>query len=189
MFGWLTSKSPGRNAAETLYGEIVSAARAPEFYRDLGVPDTVEGRFEMVALHLVLVMHRLGQEGPSGANLARHLNETCITDLDDNMREIGIGDLSVPRKVKKAAAALFDRHRDLLTAIADENTETLHALLQRDIGQLPSSTKVGSTNVGSTNVNIGALARHVLKLHAHIAAAPTDSLLDGQISMTLPVIP
>jgi cytochrome b pre-mRNA-processing protein 3 len=193
----LTSKSPGRNAAETLYGEIVSAARAPEFYRDLGVPDTVEGRFEMVALHLVLVVDRLGQEGPSGANLARHLNETCITDLDDNMREIGIGDLSVPRKVKKAAAALFDRHRDLLTAIADENTETLQALLQRDIGQLPASKNVASKNVasnnvgvtsgGATHVNIDALARHVLKLHALVAAAPTDSLLDGQISMTLPV--
>jgi cytochrome b pre-mRNA-processing protein 3 len=185
MFGWLTTKSPTKNAAETLYGEIVSAARAPEFYRDLGVPDTVEGRFEMIAFHLVLVVDRLGQHGSVGAAMARDLNETCITDLDDNMREIGIGDLSVPRKVKKAAAALFDRHRDVMTALADQNSETLEALIQRDVGQLPTATGTASPST----LNVHALARHIVKLHAHILSTPPDALLDGHISLTLPVIP
>jgi cytochrome b pre-mRNA-processing protein 3 len=177
MFGWLAAKSPAKNAAVTLYGEIVSAARTPAFYRDIGVPDTVEGRFEMIALHLVLVVDRLGQQGPTGATMARDLNETCITDLDDNMREIGIGDLAVPRKVKKAAAALFDRHRDVMTALADQNSETLEALLQRDIGQL----------TGASKLNVHALARHIVKLHAHILSSPPDALLDGHLSLTLPV--
>jgi cytochrome b pre-mRNA-processing protein 3 len=177
MFGWLATKSNAKNAAETLYGEIVAGARQPIFYQNLGVPDTVEGRFELIAIHLVLVIHRLGQEGQQGADLARSINETCMTDLDDNMREIGIGDLAVPRKVKKAAAALYDRHRDILAALADQNGEALEASIQRDIGQLP----------GAGALNAHAIAKHVVKLNVHLASIPATDLLEGHLSMTIPV--
>jgi cytochrome b pre-mRNA-processing protein 3 len=187
MFGWLTTKTGTKNTAATLYGEIVSAARNPMFYRDLGVPDTVEGRFELIALHLTLMVHRLsqdngqnsGQDGRRGNELARALNEACITDLDDNMREIGISDLAVPRKIKKAAAALFDRHRDIVAALAAQDTAALDAVLKRDIGELP----------GASQFDAHALARHLIMLHATLSAATTEQIIDGTVSIATPVTP
>jgi cytochrome b pre-mRNA-processing protein 3 len=176
MFGWLSSKRIAKSSAQTLYGEIVSAARNPIFYRDLGVPDTVEGRFELIAAHLSLVLHRLGQAGAPGATIARALNESCITDLDDNMREIGISDLSVPRKIKKAAAALYDRHRDILAALSDPNNSALEAVLVRNIGQLP----------GATNFKADAIARHLRSCQTALAATPSERVLEGTVSLLPP---
>jgi len=108
MLTWLRARSrSGRTAAE-LYGSIVTAARREIFYSELGVPDTPDGRFAMLALHMYLVLERLQEEGPEGQKLSRALVERFVTDIYDCMRELGVGDLTVPRKVKKAAGALYD---------------------------------------------------------------------------------
>ena len=95
----------------------MTAAREPVFYAAWGVPDTVQGRFEMIALHLVLVLRRLAAEGERASAWRRALTEAFVVDLDDGMREMTFGDLAVPREVKRAAAALFDRHRAYLAAL------------------------------------------------------------------------
>jgi cytochrome b pre-mRNA-processing protein 3 len=176
MLDWLSSKLSGGNAAVTLYGEIVSAARAPTFYRDWGVPDTVEGRFEMVALHLALLLHRLSQEGEAGQTLSRAVTEACITDLDDNMREIGIGDLAVPAKVKKAAAALYDRYRDINAALADHEGAALKPLIARDIGALP----------GADRLNAEALVRYAYEQQYALSEFASAQLLSGNASFQRP---
>lgn len=96
-------------AAHPLYGQIVAQARKPDFYRTAGVPDTVQGRFEMIALHMFLVLHRLKQEGGTGTDLAQNLFDLMFQDMDRNLRELGTGDLAVGKRIKTLAKELYGR--------------------------------------------------------------------------------
>lgn len=120
--------------ARSLYGSIVTQARSRGFYAHWGVPDTAEGRFEMIVLHLVMVLHRLGREGQAGQRLAQALTEAFAVDLDDNLREMTVGDLAVPRHVKRAVGALHERHVSYGAALAASDdgplTAALHARLE-----------------------------------------------------------
>lgn len=95
-------------AATTLYGQIVAQARQQDFYL-AGVPDTVQGRFEMIALHIFLVLHRLKREGERGAGLAQDLFDLMFQDMDRNLRELGTGDLAVGKRIKALAQGLYGR--------------------------------------------------------------------------------
>ena len=97
-----------REAALLLYSRIVEQARSPEFYRSLGVPDSPTGRFDMVALHGILVVRQLASE-KSGAGLAQELSDAMFADMDRNLREMGVGDLSVGKHMKKLASHYFGR--------------------------------------------------------------------------------
>jgi cytochrome b pre-mRNA-processing protein 3 len=83
----------------------VAQARLPVFYQSLGVPDTLEGRFLMLSLHLFAVLHRLKAEGPAALGLAQELTDRISADMETVLREIGIGDLSIPKKVRGLAAS------------------------------------------------------------------------------------
>ena len=101
----LFKAKPGK--AEAVYAVIVAASRQPHFYADLDVPDTVDGRFDMLVLHLTLVVSRLkGQDDTLRQQLIDHF---CI-DMDDNLRELGAGDLSVSKKVRRMAEAFQGRY-------------------------------------------------------------------------------
>jgi cytochrome b pre-mRNA-processing protein 3 len=119
MLAWLRQLGDQRRTARSLYGSIVTQARRRNFYAALGVPDTPEGRFEMIALHLVLVLRRLAREGAAGQRLARTLTETFVVDLDDTLREMTVGDLAVPRHVKRAVAVLHDRYATYGAGLGD----------------------------------------------------------------------
>ena len=88
-------------AAALLYETIVAQARRPEFYRALGVPDTLDGRFEMIALHMFLVLHRMRGETGDAHDVAQNLTDTFFADVEHSIRELGIGDLGVPKRMKK----------------------------------------------------------------------------------------
>ena len=120
MLNWLRSRFPTAKTASGLYGSIVAQARQTAFFSAGGVPDTMEGRFGMIGVHMFLVLERIRHEGDAGQPLGRALLECFMTDMDDNMREIGIGDMVVPRRVKKAAAALHEQLDAYRTAIASE---------------------------------------------------------------------
>lgn len=112
IFGWFRDRSKAGQTATELYGSIVAQARQPTFYRDYGVVDVAEKRYEMIVLHIVLVLERLRALDGDSAEVARHLVEAFVSDLDGSIREMAIGDPKVPAHVKKAAAGLYDR--DLL---------------------------------------------------------------------------
>ena len=146
MLGRLTDRSRNRLKAQQLYGAVVAQARQPAFYAHHGVPDTPEGRYELIVLHLALVMERLRQSGELGRNRAQILAETFVADMDDQLREMGVGDLSVPRKVKKAAAGLYERataYRDALTQPGNEALEGLMAaaIWPQEEGSAPSPAR------------------------------------------------
>jgi cytochrome b pre-mRNA-processing protein 3 len=99
-------RRPKRTIA-ALYGAIVAQARAPRFYEDYAVPDTVSGRFDMVVLHVVLVVRRL-RDGDR-RELAQGLFDTFCRDMDHNLREMGISDQGVPRQMQRVGEAFYGR--------------------------------------------------------------------------------
>lgn len=111
---------------DTIYGVIVAQARQPVFYTRYGVPDTVEGRFDMIVLHLFLYIRRVGGSGFEGGAAQPLFDRFCI-DLDGNLREMGVGDLTVPKRMQKFAEAFYGRSAAYEKALGagDSNAATL----------------------------------------------------------------
>ena len=129
----LFRRSPWDDTIARLYGTIVAQARVPAFYQIDGVPDTVGGRLEMIMLHTVLVLRRLEGQAPSIRALGQGLFDRFCRDMDDSMRELGVGDLVVPRSMRRIGEAFYGRqaaYRDALDAADDER---LAAALQRNV--------------------------------------------------------
>lgn len=128
MLDSLRTRTETRRKARDIYGAVVTQARKEGFYADLGVPDTPVGRFEMVALHLFLALEGLrGAAVPEA--LSRMLVEAFVIDMDDSLRELGTGDLSVPKKVKRAAAAFYERNLAYRAAIEAADKDLLTGAL------------------------------------------------------------
>jgi len=110
-----------RGTIEAIYGMIVTQAREPSFYRDLAVPDTVNGRFDLLVLHLWLVLRRLRATGEAAA-LSQALFDRFCNDMDDNLREMGVGDLTVPKRMQAFGEAFYGRTAayDLALEAGDE---------------------------------------------------------------------
>jgi cytochrome b pre-mRNA-processing protein 3 len=99
-----------RGTIEAIYGMIVTQAREPLFYRDLGVPDTVNGRFDLLLLHLWLLLRRLNSlEGGASGALSQALFDQFCSDMDDNLREMGVSDLKVPKRMQAFGEAFYGR--------------------------------------------------------------------------------
>lgn len=120
IFDWLRGRSGEGRMATELYGSIVAQARNPLFYGSFGVADVAEKRYEMIVLHIVLVLERLRGLGAQGEALSQGLVEAFVRDLDGSMREMSVSDTKVPSKVKKAAAGLLDRDVLYRSAFYDE---------------------------------------------------------------------
>lgn len=112
IFDWWRGRTGVGRTATDIYGSIVAKARDPVFYTKFKVADVAEKRYELIVLHLLIVLERLRIDGEAATDLSQALIEAFVRDLDGSMRELAVGDLSVPKKVKKAAGGLFDR--DLL---------------------------------------------------------------------------
>jgi cytochrome b pre-mRNA-processing protein 3 len=119
------SRPPLRGTIEAIYGMIVTQAREPLFYRDLAVPDTVNGRFDLLLLHLWLVLRRL-KSVEGGAALSQGLFDHFCGDMDDNLREMGTSDLKVPKRMQAFGEAFYGRTAAYDMAL----TESREALAQ-----------------------------------------------------------
>lgn len=116
-----------------LYGAIVAQARDPAFYRDYRVPDTVEGRLDLVILHVVLLLHRLADDAEAYKALGQGVFDRFCLDMDDNLREMGVGDLAVPRQMGRIAEAFYGRASAYRAGLAESGDEALVAAVQRNI--------------------------------------------------------
>lgn len=143
MFKRLFARNPHDSAAQALYQAAVEQARQDAFYRDLQVPDTLDGRFEMICLHVYLLLTRLKQEpatpkshGPNAPGkaqeLAQTLFDTLFVDMDRSLREMGAGDLGVAPRVKKMGQAFYGRMAAYDAALAGEG-ETVSEALRRNV--------------------------------------------------------
>jgi cytochrome b pre-mRNA-processing protein 3 len=142
MISRLFRRTPRDQSITSLYGMIVAQARAPVFYQIYGVPDTVNGRLEMVMLHTVLVLRRLeGSAGP-GPALGQGLFDHFCRDMDASMREMGVGDLAVPRKMRQIGESFYGRQAAYRAALAEPDESVLVAALERNVfaGAAPPAT-------------------------------------------------
>lgn len=133
MFLFKKRDAGRRKTIERLYGAIVAQARQPLFYRDFGVPDTLEGRFDFLVLHMHLVNERLAAAGEAGRTLGQELLDHFFEDMDASLREIGIGDLTVPKKMRTLAEAYLGRSALYGPAIAKGDKTAFAAAIGRNI--------------------------------------------------------
>lgn len=158
---------PARDAAEALYAATSAQARRPEPFSELGVPDSLDGRFDALCLHMFLVVRRLSRDGQRGAGLARGLYDSMFADMDRTLREMGVGDLGIGKRVTQMAEGLLGRIKAYGDAL-DAGQEQLLAAIGRNLF------------AGSPAADPRALervARYLRACDASLAAQDIDALL------------
>jgi cytochrome b pre-mRNA-processing protein 3 len=166
-------------AAERLYAEMVAEARGRRFYAELGVPDTPEGRFEMIALHIALLLRRLRAEGAAGIALGQALFDLMFADMDAALRELGVGDLDVGKQVKRLAGQFYARLAALDRALGSPGEGAAEALAA-------ALAPVWQGARPPTPGQVGALAAYLRARERALAALPGEALLQGAASLPEP---
>jgi cytochrome b pre-mRNA-processing protein 3 len=163
-------------AGYLLYGMAVAAAREPHCYTVLGVPDTLDGRFDLIGLHVFLLIHRLRFLPDPGPALAQAVFDAMFSDMDKALREMGVGDLSVGRRVRAMWEAFHGRARAYQEAMESPDAEALPAALARNVwrGVVPPA--------GAAE----ALARLTRAQHEYLAAQDPAQLFAGNASFLPP---
>ena len=134
-----------RRTIETIYGMIVTQAREPLFYRELGVADTVDGRFDVLVLHLWMVLRRM-KTMENSVVLSQGLFDRFCEDMDGNLREMGVSDLKVPKRMQAFGEAFYGRSVAYDLAIAEGQEELAGALRKNvlDGGQIEDARRLAS---------------------------------------------
>jgi len=160
---------PAATAGKALYARVVDQARTPFFYSDMGAPDTTMGRFELYTLHLVLLVLRLKGRGGASAETVQALFDAYLEGLDIALREMGIGDLSMGKKMKKLGRAFYGRVGNWETALARSGDEEISALLLRTVYETAPGAQTA------------ALAAYARRTAADLAAQSDEALLQGAV--------
>ncbi len=157
-------------AGKALYASAVGQARTPAFYTGMAVPDTLMGRFELYTLHIILLVLRLKGRGPGAAETVQALFDAYLAGLDIALREMGVGDLSVGKKMKKLGRAFYGRVGKWDEALTADDAEALKALVARTVyEEAPAADPA-------------PLAAYARAAHAALGAQSGESLLQGQAS-------
>ena len=171
----LFRRTPREDSIAVLYGAIVAQARDPAFYRNYRVPDTSNGRLEMIVLHSILVLSRLETESGSARPLGQALFDYFCSDVDANLREMGVGDMAVPRKMKAVAEAFYGRKRAYEAALAAPGLAELKAALIRNV-----YPETGETSEAER------LAAYMREAVGKLAAIDSAALLCGHLTFPDP---
>jgi len=175
MLKRLFRANPLRDLGRTLYASAVDQSRRPELYRALGAPDTVEGRFEIYSLHVILLLDRFAAAGEPAKDVSQALFDTYVKALDHALREMGVGDLSVGKKMRKLGEAFFGRVKSSQTAFAAlPDAGPLREFLARTV------------YASAEDAPVEALAGYVTSQRAHLAAQPLEALLQGRVDWRTP---
>ena len=175
MFSWLGGEKPEAAAARKLYAAVIEAARRPGFYADLKAPDTVEGRFEVLSIHVFLVLRRLKRAGDAERAFSQAFFDAFFRNMDDALRELGVGDLSVGKKIRKMAEAFYGRAGAYEAAIsACHGGEDAHGLIDA-VARNVYGAEAGDAPLA------GALATYILKADRALAEQPAAEFRDGSV--------
>ena len=160
---------PAVVAGRALFTSASDKARDPAFYEQGGVPDTYEGRFELYALHVILLLHRLKGEGSQVAETRQGLFDAFIRNLDEGLREMGVGDLSVGKKMRKLGAGIYGRLKSYDEALKQaEPVAAVAPLLNRTVF------------VDAETAATSGLARYVVAARDALANQPMEHFLQGE---------
>lgn len=174
----LFRRKPHERAGFLLYGAAVAAARHPYFFDRLGAPDSLDGRFDLVGLHVALLIHRLRRDAdPRGAALAQAVFDAMFADMDVNLREMGVGDLAVGKRVRRMWEAFHGRAQAYEAALEAADADAFAAALQRNVWR----------SEGEASPAARRLAGHARATAAALAAQPLAPLLRGEVRFPDPV--
>ena len=166
-----------RRAIEGLHLRIIEASRVPALYERLGVPDTVEGRFECLVLHTVLVLRRLNRLPAPAAEVAQDLVNSVFLQLDASLRELGVGDFGVPKRMKKLGQAFYGRAGGYDAALDAGDREALRATLARNVLGLDGTAAASEAS---------GLAAYVMTADAALDGSNLDTLLASRLDLPDP---
>ena len=182
--GWLFGRrrraatAAAAAASERFYRTIVDQARNPQFYEEWEVPDTPDGRFDMIALHAVLIFRRLRAEAATAAT-AQALFDRMFADFDENLREMGVGDLRVGKQVKAMAKGLYGRIVAYGDALDRDDQAALDEALRRNVYR----------HVNPVGRSAARLARYMRREAERLAEADVDALTGGSFRFLPPSAP
>ncbi len=163
----LLAKNPVRAASRRLHAAAAAQGRTPALYLDMGAQDTIEGRFEMLTLHVILLVDRL-KDTPEAEDLRQALFDVYLRDLDGALREMGVGDLSVGKKMRKLGEAFYGRARAYDTAF-------------KALPDLAALSEVVSRTALADADGV-ALAAYVAGTRQALAAQDVAALLAGDVA-------
>lgn len=162
-----------RDAAARAYAGVVAQARQPVFFAACGVPDTLDGRFELVCLHAFLYLRRLKGEA-GAAQVSQEFFDTMFADFDRSLREIGTGDLSVGRQVNRMAEAFYGRIHAYEDGLANDTALT-DALARNLYGTAPASPE-----------QLTRVAEYMRREASRLAGQPVAPLIAGTVEFGAP---
>ncbi len=157
--------------AYSLYGTIVAQARQPALYADFDVPDTIDGRFDMIVLHASLLFHRLKSEDADRRRLGQDVFNLFLKDMDGSLREMGVSDIGVPKKLKKMAEAFYGRLGAYDSALTSGDGAALGDAIARNV--FPE---------GGGDVAVPRLVGYVQQAARIAAAEPVEAILAGRFA-------
>jgi len=166
------------DAADLAYRRVVEQARQPIFFTDCGVPDTFDGRFELVCLHAFLYLHRLKLEGPEARRICQRFFDRMFADFDRALREMGTGDLGIGKHVKRMALAFYGRVRAYEEGLAGGDSALGAALVRNVFGTVSQSSALGEM-----------MTRYVRDAVRSLRGQPAADLLAGRILFETPPAP
>jgi cytochrome b pre-mRNA-processing protein 3 len=167
----LFARRPAKIAGQALYAAAARQARSVAFYARMGAPDTAEGRFELYSLHVLLLLHRLKGAGEQARETSQMIFDAFLQALDDALREMGVGDVVVPKRMKSLGAAFYGRVKAYDEALAGpSDSGDLQALVARTI--------LLDAEAGDA----AALAAYAWRAKALLATQAVDDLLRGQVA-------
>lgn len=161
---------------DAIYAALVHKARDPKFYVDLGVPDTVDGRFDMVVIHAMLVMRRLRETPAEVHATGQRLFDLMFTDMDRSLREMGVGDMSVGKHVKRMAKAFYGR-----AAAYEEGMDGGAGALEKSL--LENLYRHGQPPAGA----LAGMADYLHRASVYLAQQPVAAVVGGRIDFGVPV--
>lgn len=168
VFG-IGKRRQARVLADKLYSRIVSASRQEAFFTDFAVPDTLDGRFEMLSLHMYLGIDRLNDGSEQEVRMAQAVMESFVRDMDASLRDLGVSDLRVPKRMKALYGSFGGRIGGYRLA-RGEGGDAMHSALARNI-----------YTDGGDERTVRRLGAYVTDALAEIARIPADALANGRI--------
>ena len=176
MFSRVFKKDPNKQIARQLYDGLVLSARQPRFYGENGAPDTVDGRFDLIVLHAVLLMRRLRDGDEIGRDLAQRIFDIMFDDMDAALREMGTGDLSVGKKIREMGEAFYGRAKAYEDPLNQGDEDALTEAIDRNMFEENqskfASRRFAEYAIASVNV---------------LNAQPIEALLAGAAPQYAPV--
>ena len=170
-------KRKNREIVDTLYRQLTALARQTVFYSGMNVPDTVMGRFEMMSLVMVLFLRRTHKRGPALTDLAQAVVDTFFEDIDHSIRELGVGDVSVPKRMKKLARMFYGRAKSYGDALDDTDQAALAQSLGRNL--YPQDGQ----EVQAVHVDMHQLAAAIMQLESRMNTVADEELLSGRLEI------